>query len=204
MEQIHKTALDFWLSGVSFENDFKPMSDQKTSDYMKSIGHKVSKSLVFKWRKRYNWAPELEFRIKQLTSEDKKVRASLGETIKDETVQKTIVDLERNKELLGRGYEILEIKCKLIMEQYKITGKISEKDTSLALAITKLVADREDRMLDRKVVADALGKEEALRAIAAIAGEVSFDGEGELGEISWQAGEVTDIAIDEDEDMDNE
>ena len=198
MDTIQKTARDFWLGGISFENDFKPNSDLKTSEYMKSIGHTVSKSGIFKWRKRYDWNKDLEFRVKQLTSEDKKVKASLGAVIKDEAVQKTIVDLERNKCLLGQGYEILEIKRRLIMKTYRLTGKISEKDTQLALQITKLSADREDRMMDRKVVSDALGKEEALKAIAKVAGEIEFEGEFEDAE--FEMGEVTDIKIEEDED----
>jgi len=199
MNDIQKTALEFWLSGVSFENDFKPHSDLKTSEYMKSIGHSVSKSGIFKWRKRYDWQEKLDFRVKQLTSEDKKVRASLGALVKDETVQKTIVDLERNKELLGRGYEILEIKCKLIMKQYNITKKISEKDTKLALLITQLAANREDRMLDRKVIGEVLGKDEALKAIAAVAGEVEF--EDEFEDAAFDMGEIIDVQIQkEDED----
>lgn len=198
MDTIQKTARDFWLSGINFENDFKPNSDLKTSEYMKSIGHVVSKSGIFKWRKRYDWNKDLEFRIKQLTSEDKKVKASLGAVIKDEAVQKTIVDLERNKCLLGQGYEILEIKCKLIMETYRLTGKISEKDTQLALQITKLSADREDRMMDRKVVSDALGKDEALKAIAKVAGEIEF--EGEFEDAAFEMGEMIEAQIEEDDD----
>ncbi len=198
MNEVQKVALEYWLSGVTFENDFKPHSDQKTSDYMKSIGHKVSKSGIFKWRKRYNWQKELDFRIKQLTSEDQKVRNSLAEVVKDEAVQKTIVDLERNKELLGRGYEILELKCKLIMEQYRINKKISEKDARLALEITRLAANREDRMLDRKVVSEALGKDEALKAIAKVAGEVDFD--GEFSDEVIESGDITDIKLIEEDD----
>ena len=191
MNNIQKTALDFWLSGADFENEFRPHSDQKTSEYMKSIGHNISKSGIYKWRVKYKWEKELNLRIKQLTSEDERLKNSLGELGKDEAVRKTIVDLERNKVLLGQGYEILELKCKLIMEKYKTTGKISNDDVKLAIQITQLAANREDRMMDRKVVSDALGREEALKAIAAVAGEVEFDGvfDAEViegGEISYE------------------
>lgn len=200
MDEKQKTALDFWLSGVDFENGFKPHSDQKTSDYMVSIGHKCSKSAIFKWRKRFNWAKKLDFRIKQLTSEDEKVKASLGEVIHDEAVSKTIVDLERNKVLLGQGYEILELKCKLIMEKYKATGKLSNDDTKIALAITQLVANREDRMLDRKVVAESLGKEDALKAIAKVAGEIEFDGEDDFDIKAVDMGDIVDVKVEDDFD----
>ncbi len=177
MDQIHKTALEFWLKGANFENEFRPNSDQKTSDYMKSIGHSVAKTTIFKWRKRYAWDKELEEYIKKLTSEDERVKKALGDAVKDEAVAKTIVDLERNKVLLSQGYEILELKCKQILERYKIDGKLKNEDIKLALQITQLTANREDRMLDRKVVSESLGKEEALKAIAAVAGSVEFDGE---------------------------
>lgn len=200
MNEIQKTALAFWLEGVSFENDFKPHSDQRTSDYMKSIGHTVSKTGIYKWRVKYGWEKELEFRVKQLCSEDARVKASLGEAIKDEAVQKTIVDLARNKELMGRGYEILELKCKLIMENYRITKKISEADTKLAIMITQLAANREDRMLDRRVVAESLGRAEALKAIAAVAGEITFEGEGEFEAHHFEGGDVMEaVIVDKDE-----
>jgi len=202
MNDIHKAALAFWLEGVCFENDFKPHSDQKTSDYMKSIGHNVAKTTIYKWRVKYKWDKDLEFRIKQLCSEDAKVKASLGETIKDEVVQKTIVDLARNKELMGRGYEILELKCKLIMENYRLTKKISNDDTKLAIMITQLAAGREDRMLDRRVVAESLGRVDALKAIAAVAGEISFEGEGEFDESHFDRGDIVDVRVgDEDDDL---
>lgn len=190
MNQIQKTALDFWLLGADFENEFRPHSDQKTSEYMKSIGHNISKSGIYKWRVRYNWEKELNLRIKQLTSENETLKNSLGELGKDEAVKKTISDLERNKVLLGKGYEILELKCKLIMEKYAQTKKLSNDDVKIAIQITQLVGNREDRLLDRKVVSDALGREEALKAIAAVAGEVEFEGAFdaeviEAGEISY-------------------
>lgn len=177
MTPVQKTALEFWLSCAEFDNDFKPQSDQKTSDYLKSIGHNVSKSGIFKWRQKFNWQKELNLHIQKITSEDEKVRASLGEIANADIVAKTIVDLERNKALLSKGYEILELKSKLILEKYKITGKISNDDTKIALAITQLVANREDRMLDRSVVAQSLGKSEALKAIKEVAGAIEFDGE---------------------------
>lgn len=200
MTQTQKTALDFWLSGVDFESDFRPHSDQKTSEYMKSIGHNISKSGIYKWRVKFRWDKELELRIKQLTSEDEKLKNSLGELGKDEAVRKTIVDLERNKVLLGQGYEILELKCKLIMEKYKTTGKLTNDDVKLAIQITQLVANREDRMLDRKVVSDALGREEALKAIAAVAGEIEFEGAFDDGVI--ESGEIMDVKPMEEEDED--
>lgn len=196
MTQIQKTALEFWLSGVEFENDFKPNSDQRTSDYMKSIGHKVAKSTVFKWRQKFNWQKELDLHVKKLTSEDEKLKASLGELGKNEAVAKTIVDLERNKVLLGQGYEILEIKCKMIMERYKTTGKLSNDDVKLALQITQLVANREDRMLDRKVVSESLSKEDAFKAIAKVAGTIEFDGD-DIDDIHLQGGDIVDIEVED-------
>lgn len=177
MNQIQKTALEFWLSGVEFENDFKPNSDQQTSDYLKSIGHNFSKSAIFKWRRKFRWDKELDFRIKQLTSEDEKIRASLGDIAKDETITKTIVDLERNKVLLGKGYEVLEFKLDMVIQKYKTTQKLSNDDTKIVLAITQLMANREDRMMDRKVISETLGKEDAFKAIAQVAKGIEFDGE---------------------------
>ncbi len=177
MTQIQKVALEFWLKGANFENNFKPHSDQKTSDYMKSLGHSVAKTTVFKWRNRFNWAKELDEYVKKLTSEDERVKKALGEVVKDEAVAKTIVDLERNKVLLSQGYEILELKCKQILERYKIDGKLKNEDIKLALQITQLTANREDRMLDRKVVSESLSKDDALKAISAVASAVEFDGE---------------------------
>jgi len=202
MNDIQKTARDFWLDGITFENDFKPYSDQKTSEYMKSIGHEVSKTTIFKWRGKFNWDTDKEFRIKQLTSEDKKVRASLGDTVKDEAVQKTIADLAWNREILGKGYAILELKCKLIMEKYKKTKILSNEDVKLAIQITQLMANREDRMLDRKVVAEALGREEALKAIAAVAGEIAFDGEGDFDESMIRSGDIIDVKLEKDDEDD--
>lgn len=202
MNDIQKTARDFWLDGITFENDFKPHSDQKTSEYMKSIGHEVAKTTIFKWRGKFNWDADKEFRIKQLTSEDTTVRNSLGDKIKDDAVRKTIVDLAWNRELLGRGYEILEIKCKLIMKKYNETGKLSNEDVKLAIQITQLVANREDRMLDRKVVASALGREDALKAIAAVAGNIAFDGEGDFDESMVRSGDIIDVKIEKDDEDD--
>ena len=197
MNEIQKTALDFWLSGVEFENEFKPNSDQKTSEYMKSIGHQVSKSTIFKWRKKFNWAKELEFRVKQLTSEDKRIRASIEAASKDETVEKTLSDLERNKALLGKGYEILELKCKQILEKYKITKKLSNEDVKIALQITQMSANREDRLLDRKVIGEALGREDALKAIQSVAGSIEFDGEGEFDDDMFESGEIIEAEVDD-------
>jgi hypothetical protein len=201
MNEIQKTALDFWLSGIEFENEFKPNSDQKVSDYMKSIGHSISKSGIYKWRVKYNWQKELEFRVKQLTSEDKRIRASIEAASKDETVEKTLSDLERNKALLGQGYAILELKCKLIMEKYQITKKLSNEDVKIALQITQLTAGREDRLLDRKVLGDALGREDALKAIMSVAGEIEFDGEGEFSDDMFQSGEIVEVDIEEEDNV---
>ncbi len=199
MNEIQKTALEFWLSGIEFENEFKPNSDQKVSDYMKSIGHSISKSGIYKWRGKFNWQKDLEFRVKQLTSEDKRIRASIEAASKDETVEKTLSDLERNKALLGQGYEILELKCKEIMIKYKTTKKLTTDDVKLALQITQLTANREDRLLDRKVLGDALGRDDALKAIMSVAGTVEFEGEGEFSDEMFKTGEIEEADFEEEE-----
>jgi len=199
MNEMQKTALNFWLEGVDFENEFKPNSDKKVSDYMKTIGHSISKSGVYKWRVKFEWHKELEFRIKQLTSEDKRIRASIGDVAKDETIQKTLSDLERNKALLGSSMAILELECKLIMQRYQTTKKLTNADVKVAIQITMLTSGREDRLLDRKVMSDALGRDEALKAIRDVAGSISFEGEGDFSDEDFDSGEIIEIDLEDDE-----
>ena len=93
----------------------------------------------------------------------------------DALIDKTVVDLERNNKLTSKCYEILEAKADLVLEQYKKTQVITQKDAELAIKIATLTAGREDRMLDRKAMlgaAELISKQDVLSQFSEIEIEV--------------------------------
>ena len=175
MNEKQQAALKIYLESATIFNDYTPDSDAVIAIKMKEAGWESSKTSVERWRKQFDFKGHLELRVSAALSQDQKVRDLIAKAGDDALIDKTVVDLERNNKLTSKCYEILEAKADLVLEQYKKTQVITQKDAELAIKIATLTAGREDRMLDRKAMlgaAELISKQDVLSQFSEIEIEV--------------------------------
>lgn len=175
MNEKQQAALKLYLESATLFNDYTPDSDAVIALKLQEAGIQSSKTSVERWRKQFDFKGQLEIRVSAALSQDQKVRDLIAKAGDDALIDKTVVDLERNNNLTSKCYEILEAKADLVLEQYKKTQVITQKDAELAIKIATLTAGREDRMLDRKAMlgaAELISKQDVLSQFSEIEIEV--------------------------------
>ena len=175
MNEKQQAALKIYLESATIFNDYTPDSDAVIAIKMKEAGWESSKTSVERWRKQFDFKAQLGLRVSASLTQDKQVRDLIAKAGDDALIDKTVVDLERNNKLTSKCYEILEAKADLVLEQYKKTQVITQKDAELAIKIASLTAGREDRMLDRKAMlgaAELISKKDALAGLECVDVEI--------------------------------
>jgi len=191
-------AKDLYLDSATFENNFKPLSDQKISDQLKALGHDYSKSAVFKWRNKEEWKKALDHNIKLALSQDEDVKGALSNAPDDSSVKQAVVDIDRNRNLMSLGYKVLEAKAVIILKDYQASKKISDADAKLMVQVMQVTGNREDRMLDRSVMRDALGAKDAMKSIEDVLAKQGIEFDGDVDVDAIETG-IVDIEIEGDE-----
>ena len=175
MNEKQQAALKIYRESATIFNDYTPDSDAVIAIKMKEAGWESSKTSVERWRKQFDFKAQLGLRVSASLTQDKQVRDLIAKAGDDALIDKTVVDLERNNKLTSKCYEILEAKADLVLEQYKKTQVITQKDAELAIKIASLTAGREDRMLDRKAMlgaAELISKKDALAGLECVDVEI--------------------------------
>ncbi|ALV24953.1 hypothetical protein CIG2463D_1385 [Campylobacter iguaniorum] len=149
MNEMQKIAFDSWIESASFENDFKPISEKKLCELMNQKGYEVGATSIHRWRVKFNWDEMLKTVIATSLSEDTEVKSLISKSALQTSVKNTKVDVARNEHLMAACYEIMELEAMDILAKKRETGKISPDEFDRANKISRLVVDRQDKMLDR-------------------------------------------------------
>ncbi len=153
-------ALDVYLDSATFENGYKPYTYQQLSDKLKEFDIKVGKSTLQRWASKFNFEKHLENKVQAiLVDEADKTPEQKALT---RIIKKDLVTVEKNAELISKGYAILEKFLDDTISAFEDGKKVSKDDIKLAKDITLLTTGREDKMLDRlaNTGGDTLSSEE--------------------------------------------
>ncbi|AQW87118.1 hypothetical protein CPIN18021_0271 [Campylobacter pinnipediorum subsp. caledonicus] len=150
MNDLQQMAFNIYIDSASFENDFKPMSEEAIAQKMRNEGHETSSSSINRWKNKFEWNKALENKITLAMSENKELKNIIQKSSLQTTVKNTKVDIERNNMIIAGSYEIMERELTRLINDQKQNGKLkSKEDIELFKFIATLSTQRHDKMLDR-------------------------------------------------------
>jgi transposase len=172
LDKNQKKALEIYLDSAVFENDYKPASCEKIEEKLKEQGFTGTKSTINRWINKFNFKSHLEFKVQTSFTKDKSL-AKTTEALRL-SVQKDLVTVERNAQLIADSYSILEAFSAHVLKEIKVNKRFVRDDIKLAKDIAVLVTGREDKMLDRLALigSEKISSKELLEEFANVIIEV--------------------------------
>ncbi len=153
-------ALDVYLDSATFENGYKPYTYKQLSDKLQDFDIKVGKSTLQRWSSKFSFEKHLEKKVQTILVDEADKTPEQKALAK--ITRKDLVTVERNAELISKGYAILDNFLDNTLEAIENNKKVSKDDIKLAKDITLMTTGREDKMMDRLANAggDTLSSEE--------------------------------------------
>lgn len=179
MNEMQQIAFNLFLDSANAQNDFTPLSESRLVEELHRMGFKTSTSSVNRWKEKFKWREFLEQKINMALVSDKGLKKAIVASSLDTVVRNTQIDLRRNSLLLSACYEIGEHEIAKILEKSQMGERLNKEDFNRYIATFKLLADRDDKMLDRlaNMSNSTISSEEVLEKLNAIEVEVESEEE---------------------------
>jgi len=177
MSLLQKRALTIYCESATIFNDYKPFTFARLSEELAKEGLQASSSSLQRWHKKYNFEEYLQFQIQTVIINDKE------NSIKDKaltiSVQKSLVDINRNNELTADCYELMELFAHQVAANYDKHQVIKRDDIKIIKDIAVFTGGREDKLLDRIAErgTDKLSSEDMKKEFDAIDVDIEVDDE---------------------------
>lgn len=180
MSQMQKTAFDIWLNSADYSNNYTPITERDLASKMKTLGYEISCSAVNRWKSKFKWKDYLENKINLSLIENKDIKEIIRHSSLQTAVSNTKIDIERNSNILGTCYEIAEIEVAELLEKRQ-NGNLSKEDFKRFALLTKIFADRDDRMNDRlaNISFNSVSGDDVLNRLETIEIEIETEDETE-------------------------
>ena len=177
MNEKEQKAFEIYLESASYENDFKPLSEEAISAKLKELGIEASSSTINRWKAKFGWADALKNKITLAMSDNKEVKNLIAKSSLETAIKNTKVDIERNDILIAASYEILEFEAKRIKQKQNDGKLLNKDDIDIAKFIAGLTTGRREKMLDRMASAprEAVSADEILDRFKDIKLEIEDD-----------------------------
>lgn len=170
MTDNQKKALELYLESATIYNGFETLSDRSLSAKLLENGITATKSTVQRWRIDLCFDEHLKLKIDTAIAKDNTIKDIVSKSSNSAIIEKTTVDFAKNQDLLGKGYEVIEVYLNQLLEKINKGMPLTKEDADMALKIATMLAGREDKMLDRKTLLDAaerISKEDVLKRLSA-------------------------------------
>lgn len=147
LDEAQKRALEIYISSATIENDYKPLSLAKIAEQLTNEGFKTSSSALQRWSIKYQFKEHLNTQL-QLTIIDDESKTTQERALA-KTVEKRLVDINRNNELTADCYELMELFSQQVANNFDTNGTIKRDDIKIIKDIAVFTGGREDKLLDR-------------------------------------------------------
>lgn len=139
-----------FINSANMLNDYQSISEKALIQKLRDeYNFAIGTGTIHRWRVDGKWDEQLKASVALAVVEDDSLQKALKNSTLKEAVRNTEVSIERNNTLLAAGYELAEIEL-LDLKNKRASGAPLSKDEFFRFFnLTKLFAERDDRMKDR-------------------------------------------------------
>lgn len=172
-------AEEIYLSSITYENDYKPMSYNALCQSLAVEKIKTSSSALGRWAEKFDWKGKAKQIVTAATIGDGEARGIIEKSSLEANTQKILTDFEANEKLKDDAYRILGSQMEHYMTQMQANKRLSLDNTKIVLKILEVTSTREDKLLDRQAMLAAtklMNSGDVLKALESETIEIELDG----------------------------
>lgn len=139
-----------FIESANMLNDYQNISEKNLIKKLKDeYNFSIGTGTMHRWRVEGKWDEQLKAAIALASTNDTSLQKVVKNSTLKEAVRNTEISIERNNTLLAAGYELAEIELLDLKNKRASGAQLSKDEFFRFFNLTKLFAERDDRMKDR-------------------------------------------------------